>query len=313
MSVLSAEQEQVCSRFAGSDPDKFALTKWEAAPSGSPILDGAVAWIDWCVTRTKQATTTSRSERSPLWAQGRPPDHRSSSKAGTGHSTLVRWPLRIGQTCAPNCGSQTSPARTWRHYCLESYTQAIAGGELVVIAASGSPGRAVRTHIGRRLPFAAPFGSLFAAFDAKLEAIWHENGSAEAGSDQAAADVVRMHRVRERGWAIGLLAADHDELWAEISAHGDAPATDVLGRKVDSDRRLADHYDPDDDALASDDIPIRIIAAPVREVSGEVVQMIVLFGFPKSADQSTVAGWVDSVVKAAEAAEAVSADLAEAL
>jgi flavin reductase (DIM6/NTAB) family NADH-FMN oxidoreductase RutF len=44
--VLAADQEQVCRTFASSGTDKFATLAWHPAPTGSPILAGAVAWID---------------------------------------------------------------------------------------------------------------------------------------------------------------------------------------------------------------------------------------------------------------------------
>lgn len=44
--VLSSDQEDVCRTFARSGHDKFADVSWSAAPTGSPRIDGALAWID---------------------------------------------------------------------------------------------------------------------------------------------------------------------------------------------------------------------------------------------------------------------------
>lgn len=52
VSVLSAAQANVSRQFAVSRSDKFAGFEWHAAPSGHPIMDGAVAWID-CVARSE--------------------------------------------------------------------------------------------------------------------------------------------------------------------------------------------------------------------------------------------------------------------
>jgi flavin reductase (DIM6/NTAB) family NADH-FMN oxidoreductase RutF len=46
VNVLASDQESVCRIFASSAADKFAGIGWQQASSGSPILDGAVAWID---------------------------------------------------------------------------------------------------------------------------------------------------------------------------------------------------------------------------------------------------------------------------
>lgn len=46
VNVLASDQGAACSSFVQSGHDRFADVAWRAAPSGSPILDGVVAWID---------------------------------------------------------------------------------------------------------------------------------------------------------------------------------------------------------------------------------------------------------------------------
>ncbi len=48
VNVLSEAQSDLCWKFAksGTDATRFIDVAWHAAPSGSPILDRAVAWID---------------------------------------------------------------------------------------------------------------------------------------------------------------------------------------------------------------------------------------------------------------------------
>jgi 3-hydroxy-9,10-secoandrosta-1,3,5(10)-triene-9,17-dione monooxygenase reductase component len=46
VNILSADQEDFSRVFAVSGADKFAGVSWRPAGSGSPILDGVVAWID---------------------------------------------------------------------------------------------------------------------------------------------------------------------------------------------------------------------------------------------------------------------------
>jgi flavin reductase (DIM6/NTAB) family NADH-FMN oxidoreductase RutF/AcrR family transcriptional regulator len=52
VNILSAGQEQLCAQFARKGGDKFAGTAWSAAPSGAPVLDGVMAWIDCELTQT---------------------------------------------------------------------------------------------------------------------------------------------------------------------------------------------------------------------------------------------------------------------
>jgi flavin reductase (DIM6/NTAB) family NADH-FMN oxidoreductase RutF len=46
INVLNASHQDLCRKFARSGGDKFAGVPWRPAPSGAPILDGALAWID---------------------------------------------------------------------------------------------------------------------------------------------------------------------------------------------------------------------------------------------------------------------------
>jgi 3-hydroxy-9,10-secoandrosta-1,3,5(10)-triene-9,17-dione monooxygenase reductase component len=46
VNVLGAEQAELCWRFAKVGGDKFDGVGWHPTPSGSPILAGAIAWID---------------------------------------------------------------------------------------------------------------------------------------------------------------------------------------------------------------------------------------------------------------------------
>jgi len=48
VSVLGHEQDEICRAFAVSGGDKFANVSWRPAPSGAPIVEGSLAWID-CV------------------------------------------------------------------------------------------------------------------------------------------------------------------------------------------------------------------------------------------------------------------------
>jgi 3-hydroxy-9,10-secoandrosta-1,3,5(10)-triene-9,17-dione monooxygenase reductase component len=46
VNVLAQDQDRLSQQFARSGTDKFAGVTWAPSPSGSPVLDGVVAWID---------------------------------------------------------------------------------------------------------------------------------------------------------------------------------------------------------------------------------------------------------------------------
>ncbi|HEX9260329.1 MAG TPA: flavin reductase family protein, partial [Acidimicrobiales bacterium] len=46
VNVLAADQGDLCWRFAKDLDDKFEGVGWTAGPTGSPVLEGVLAWID---------------------------------------------------------------------------------------------------------------------------------------------------------------------------------------------------------------------------------------------------------------------------
>src|SRR5579864_1238658 len=60
ISLLSAGQEGLSNRFAGLEPeveDRFTGIEFETAETGSPLLPGAIAWLDCRVRQTLDTTT----------------------------------------------------------------------------------------------------------------------------------------------------------------------------------------------------------------------------------------------------------------
>jgi 3-hydroxy-9,10-secoandrosta-1,3,5(10)-triene-9,17-dione monooxygenase reductase component len=51
VNVLAEHQQDVSSTFGSRRPDKFEAVSWRPSASGSPLLDGALSWIDCAVER----------------------------------------------------------------------------------------------------------------------------------------------------------------------------------------------------------------------------------------------------------------------
>jgi 3-hydroxy-9,10-secoandrosta-1,3,5(10)-triene-9,17-dione monooxygenase reductase component len=49
VNVLAHEQRDVSATFGRAGTDKFAAVGWSTAPSGAPVLDGVLTWIDCSV------------------------------------------------------------------------------------------------------------------------------------------------------------------------------------------------------------------------------------------------------------------------
>ncbi|WP_370942853.1 3-hydroxy-9,10-secoandrosta-1,3,5(10)-triene-9,17-dione monooxygenase reductase subunit [Amycolatopsis sp. cg5] len=55
VNVLGEHQQEVSATFGARGHDKFASVKWTPAPSGSPLLDGALTWIDCSLEAVHEA------------------------------------------------------------------------------------------------------------------------------------------------------------------------------------------------------------------------------------------------------------------
>ncbi len=55
VNILGQAQEDVCRRFAMKGDDKFTGLGWSPAGSGSPLLDGVLAWIDCDIDSVTEA------------------------------------------------------------------------------------------------------------------------------------------------------------------------------------------------------------------------------------------------------------------
>lgn len=58
VNVLREDQEELCRVFSQSGTDRFKGMGWRPAPSGSPILEDALAWIDCRIVAEHEGETT---------------------------------------------------------------------------------------------------------------------------------------------------------------------------------------------------------------------------------------------------------------
>jgi flavin reductase (DIM6/NTAB) family NADH-FMN oxidoreductase RutF len=53
VNVLAADQLDVCLAFAARGGDKYQEIDWRPGATGSPVIDGVVAWIDCTIERVE--------------------------------------------------------------------------------------------------------------------------------------------------------------------------------------------------------------------------------------------------------------------
>lgn len=55
VNVLAEDQAALSSLFAGRDVDKFAAVSWSTRATGSPVIEGCLAWIDCTIETVHEA------------------------------------------------------------------------------------------------------------------------------------------------------------------------------------------------------------------------------------------------------------------
>ena len=308
INVLSGDQEQVCRAFAARGGDKFGDVSWYSAGSGSPIIDGAVAWIDCEIQEVLEAGDH-------YIVLGRVLD----LAVGKNASPLLFFRGGYGQFTAPSLSAPARPdllthlrmmdcARSeMEHVAQECRCECLAvtvvADEIVTIGSAGqSYGQAPADRIGQRMPFVPPLCSLFVAWagDEGREQ-WLRRLGPDVPAEDVAAYTDMVERVRARGWSMALGGRSHiafELALARLSMP--APTAEQQRAVREAARKVGPHsHEP---AELEDEQPykVRNISAPVFDESGGVVLMLTLIGLPRVSRLEELAYFRDRLCAAAD-------------
>ncbi len=288
VNILAADQEPVCRAFASKAPDKFAGLAWRPAASGSPILTGAVAWIDCNLEAVHDAgdhlivigrVTNLDIERPALpllffqGGYGRFSPHSLAVRDARFRVQLqlVDRARPLMERLAQRTGEQVVAA-----YC--------DGHEFTLLASVGTPAdlRAPSAVVGEHLPVTAPIGIWWMAFaDAARVQTWLKTVESEGLRDRYRQ---ALEQIRERGYCLGqrTVHAAAQGLLGSRPAAGGEPTHDerqlIGGLALDPL-----DYVPPQNGRASPDRPrpdVVSLWAPTFTPDGDVALGLMLTGNP---------------------------------
>jgi len=309
VNVLGAEQENLCRRFAAPGEDKWHGVGWRPSPSGAPILDGAVAWIECCTESITQAgdhyVVLGRVEQlevqdaaSPLlFFQGGYGRFTTSSVVAAPAPDLV---AAIGLAERSRDHVEALAARTG----ITCELLARVGDDLVFVGSATGPHAAPgRASLGTRLPLMAPLGEQFVCWAGPEEAQRWIAGSRITDGDVAAGLHARLAHARRRGWSLSSWEPD-DESAVLDALHGytDCGLTPAQERELRARiagwcRLPADDcpQDPQPDAVYA----AHSIAVPVHGLHGRPVLNLRLANLPSPASGTDLLTWIDAARRTA--------------
>lgn len=292
VNVLADGQETVCRSFAARGADKYAGVDWSPAGSGSPILDGVLAWIDCDIEDVLEAgdhyivlgrvrELEVAGDRSPLLFFRRGYGRFAPASLSAPAEPDLLNQLRVMDSARPEM------ERLAGDLDLECLAVTAVGDELVTLASAGrSFGGDPVDRLGQRMPFVPPLGALFLA--------WHDDAEVQAWLDrldpQMAADDARLYRemierVRRRGWSTAVSTPSWIAFELTLANLSQRPTPDQLESVHDAARHVGPaSHEPTDGVLGGSALRVRNISAPVFDEHGEVVLMLTIIGLPRACD-----------------------------
>ncbi|WP_207841635.1 flavin reductase [Williamsia soli] len=278
INVLGAGQEALCRAFASKASDKFDGVTWRPSPGGSPIIEGAVAWIDcdlddvqtlgdhFLVVGRVNALETASRDLPLLFFRGGYGRFLHSSLAASesalaGYLPVVEAVRSELESVADDCGTECN---------LAAHTR----DEFIVLAGAGSqasPQSSAPTRVGRRLPYLAPIGTTLAAWGDESDIKrWAASIDREAGDGLTQwLDVLSL--VRRRGYVIGRGETPYAAMEEAIDKRRDELADPtLLGALSEVRKTMLDQPSLDS---AEETYDIRSLSVPIFLADGRVVQM----------------------------------------
>jgi flavin reductase (DIM6/NTAB) family NADH-FMN oxidoreductase RutF/DNA-binding IclR family transcriptional regulator len=320
VNVLSAEQAELCRRFAASGADKFAGVAWQPAEvSGAPRLAAAVAWIDCDVAAVHDA-----GDHHIVVGDVRglgllePGDPLLFYQGGYGRFSSLSLTTR--SEAGSEVGSEAGMGRLMRQIevvrprmeevAAELDMEAVAVARLesemlIVASARTAEVQGVPTRVGQRIPMVPPLGAVLVAWaDESVQDRWLD---AIPPGGRREDYVAVLERVRARGWSLGFMSEPQAEFFEAVHQLSlRSPTEEQRARVAQASARvrLEDSEPADLDAL---DLPlVRIVAAPVFDTDRSVAFSIGLLR-PRRMDRAEIE---EALARILETAAGMTADLA---
>ena len=294
VNILSSDQESVCRQFASKGEDKFEGVTVRAAASGSPIIEGVVAWIDCELDQVHEAgdhyavygrvldLNVENGSLPLLFFQGGYGRFAPLSMAAPSNRTVSADHLREVDLVRAEM-EQLADDLSAR--CIAT---CVVDDALVVLASAGSAAStALPALVGVDLPYVPPNGNAFAAWSTPEEVeAWLE---VLPGAEQRAAQRERLRVVRERGYSLGLI----NDAQREFASALNRLAADRRAVEPEGLRELATRLSYDPVELTEKTLEdVRVIAVPVFDADARPTLAITVYGFSRPDSNGGLASYI---------------------
>ncbi|MBB5136850.1 flavin reductase (DIM6/NTAB) family NADH-FMN oxidoreductase RutF [Thermocatellispora tengchongensis] len=301
VNVLAYDQEHVCRALSAKVEDKFAGLGWRPGPTGSPVLEGVLAWIDCRIRSVVEAgdhfivlgdvvDLQLGSPSLPLvffrggYGRFSPGPLVAESVQNSGMLRLVNAVRDQMQMLSAELG-------------VEASATGIVGGRPVLVASTWSPfSDRAAVRAGDRVPFRPPLAVPIAAWGTREQREeWLANAGPALEPDQRKRLEDILDATRERGWA--------------ISVRPDPPEH-AISRMIEANDRLDEiglgRFHPAAGTLGTRGIDARNLSAPIFAPDGSVVMSLSVSGMSSPQAGGRIEDVAGRLVEAAREAERVT-------
>jgi flavin reductase (DIM6/NTAB) family NADH-FMN oxidoreductase RutF/DNA-binding IclR family transcriptional regulator len=277
VNILGAEQESVCRTFASRGGDKFAELSWRPGGSGSPILDGVLAWIDCDTDVVHEAgdhfIVIGRVRELDIGTPALPLVFFQGGYGRFSSLSLAAWESDLAVQMRSADLARPHMEALAEELDVECVASAVVGEDMVLVARAGTlRTEVIPTAVGQRIPFEPPMGTAFVAWasEAAREA-WLKRLEGSAAEESRTALDTTLEAVRRSGYSVARGHRWHSEA-AEILTREqpDQHGADTSKQLHEMIRTLPPDYENPD--VAGDDV--RTVNTPVFGPAGNVVLVL---------------------------------------
>jgi flavin reductase (DIM6/NTAB) family NADH-FMN oxidoreductase RutF/DNA-binding IclR family transcriptional regulator len=277
VNILGSDQETVCRTFAVSGGDKFAELAWHPAGTGSPILDGVLAWIDCDIDVVHEAgdhfIVVGKVRELDVGSTALPLVFFQGGYGRFSSLSLAAWESDLALQMHSADLARPHMERLAEELEVECYASAVVGPDMVLIARAGGPQHSEQPSVvGQRIPFEPPMGTAFVAWASpSAQEAWFDRLTSEEPDQTRRALEETLHAVRHAGYSVGRGHRWHAEAMTAITReqphlHRDETAEDL--------HRLIRALGPDYESPVVPAGEVQTVSTPVFGPDGGVVMVL---------------------------------------
>ncbi|QXQ10240.1 flavin reductase [Paeniglutamicibacter sp. Y32M11] len=307
VNVLAGDQEDICRRFSGRAENKFDSVTWTPSPSGAPVLEGVVAFIDCTFESISDAgdhhivvgavreLQVCRPVAPLLFFQG---------GYGQFAPMSLHAPFETDLIAGVRLAEQGRVEMDWLAKSLdaECTAMAVVNDQMAVMVAGTGSSWDAEARLGERIPLMPPMGELCLA--------WEDQAAIQKWLDRALPNDEcspheyreRLRAVRKRGWSVTMKSDYQDEevfaALREYSSGHYTPAQERHIREVIS--RTSSSYAPIT-LLDGELYEVDSLLAPVWDSVGQVRLVLRITHLPSSVTAQQITAWADQLMLTATA------------